>query len=723
MSILSVVLTSVGLFGIRHSNASLQAVYADRLIPVNQLGLIKANLYQNRLRVFKTMILPNERELSIQIMEENLDEAKKIWDEYQSTTFTTEEKVLADKFIADRALYIQEFIAPAVKFLKASNFDELEKLIGEKANPSFVAVEKGIDDLIDLQIKVAKQEYESAQSVYKIILISSIIALVLGLGGSVLFALTIISYLVKSVGEAKKVATAISHGDFNSQIVVDGNDEISTLLHSMQTMQKILISFVDAQHLMAKKHAEGWIAEKIDTSKFQGTYSDMAGSINQLVQSHIDVKMHVIDIVTEYAKGDFTRSVDNLPGDKAKITKAIHNVKTALLSINNEIEMIASAGARGDFSKRANANNFDFMFKSMLGHLNTFVETCDTGFNDVLRVANALADGDLTQTITKEYPGVFGQVKIGVNNTVQNLTGLIAEIKETTSTIAAASTEIAAGNNDLAHRTEQQAAALEETASSMHELTSTVEHNSENAKQANNLAVGATEIANKGVTVVQDVVSTMENINESSLRIVDIISVIDDIAFQTNILALNAAVEAARAGDQGKGFAVVATEVRNLAQRAANAAGEIKRLIGDSVERVSGGSKQVAEAGQTMQDIVQAIEGVNKIIAEIAAASAEQSAGISQVGQAIGSMDDVTQQNAALVEQVAATAESLETQTQHLAKELEHFKTSTGGQRSSMPAPKSTKTASAPAKSAPAAKAKSEAISTFTTGNDDWEEF
>jgi methyl-accepting chemotaxis protein len=560
---------------------------------------------------------------------------------------------------------------------------------------------------------------------YNTILIGSIISLVVGLGFCIFVGLALIHSVTRAIENAKNVAEAIAHGDLNSSIVIESNDEISVLLSAMQKMQSTLVGFVDAQSLMAKKHSEGWISEKIEVAKFQGTYGNMAKSINTLVQSHIDVKMHVVDIVSGYAKGDFKRDIDSLPGDKAKVTNAISAVKTALLAINTEIETLASTAAKGDFSKRANAHNFDFMFKSMLMNLNTLVETCDGAFNDVLRVANALANGDLTESITKDYLGVFGQVKIGMNNTTENLKNTVSEIKESSNTISSAATEIAAGNNDLAHRTEQQAAALEETAASMHELTSTVEHNSANAKQANELAVGATEIANKGVAVVQDVVNTMENINESSLRIVDIISVIDDIAFQTNILALNAAVEAARAGDQGKGFAVVATEVRNLAQRAANAAGEIKRLISDSVERVSGGSKQVAEAGKTMQDIVDAIQSVNKIIAEIASASVEQNAGIAQVGSAISSMDEVTQQNAALVEQVAATAESLESQTNHLAREMAHFNTGDNKKQKHGKA--------APMKSAPvAAKAKPASMvtkidsgskGTFTAGADDWEEF
>ena len=240
--------------------------------------------------------------------------------------------------------------------------------------------------------------------------------------------------------------------------------------------------------------------------------------------------------------------------------------------------------------------------------------------------------------------------------------------------VATAAGEIRQGNSDLSGRTEQQASALEETAASMEELTSTVRQNADNAHQANQLALSASDTATRGGEVVARVVETMCSISDSSKKVVDIISVIDGIAFQTNILALNAAVEAARAGEQGRGFAVVATEVRNLAQRSAAAAKEIKALIGDSVDKVGVGSALVAEAGQTMDDVVASVRRVSDIVAEISAASTEQSAGIGQVNQAIGQMDGVTQQNAALVEEAAAAAESLQQQSATLVALVAEFR-------------------------------------------------
>jgi len=269
---------------------------------------------------------------------------------------------------------------------------------------------------------------------------------------------------------------------------------------------------------------------------------------------------------------------------------------------------------------------------------------------------------------------LFTKLRDDLSETVVKLTEIIGRIKDATVSIHDASREISAGNNNLSERTERQASSLEETASSLEELTSTVKQNAENARQANHLAIGASDVAIKGGQVVNKVVETMSSINSSSKRIVDIIGVMDGIAFQTNILALNAAVEAARAGEQGRGFAVVATEVRNLAQRSTAAAKEIKELIGDSVGKVSAGAKLVDEAGQTMADVVESVKSVTDIMAQIAAASAEQSAGIEQVNQAITQMDEVTQQNAALVEQAAAAAESLEDQAQGLSQAMAIFK-------------------------------------------------
>jgi methyl-accepting chemotaxis protein len=290
-------------------------------------------------------------------------------------------------------------------------------------------------------------------------------------------------------------------------------------------------------------------------------------------------------------------------------------------------------------------------------------------------LARRVAGGDLDARITVDSRNEFGQLLGALRDMTASLAGIVSEVRSGSEVIATASSQIAMGNLDLSSRTEQQASSIEETAASVEELTGTVRQNAENARQANGLAASASEVATRGGAVVAEVVDTMGDINASARKIVDIIAVIDGIAFQTNILALNAAVEAARAGEQGRGFAVVASEVRNLAQRSASAAKEIKALITDSVEKVDSGSRLVSQAGSTMEEIVQSVRRVADIMGEITAASSEQSAGIEQIHQAISQMDQATQQNAALVEEAASAAQSLEDSAAQLAQRVSVFRT------------------------------------------------
>ena len=289
------------------------------------------------------------------------------------------------------------------------------------------------------------------------------------------------------------------------------------------------------------------------------------------------------------------------------------------------------------------------------------------------QVAKRIADGDLATPVIVPA-GDTTSMMASMRSMQERLATIVSEVRSGTETIAAASAQVAAGSQDLSARTEQQASSLEETASSMEELTSTVKQNADNARQANGLAANASEVASKGGAVIGQVVDTMSEINASATKIVDIISVIDSIAFQTNILALNAAVEAARAGEQGRGFAVVASEVRILAQRSASAAKDIKSLIGDSVSKVDAGSRLVNEAGLTMSSIVDSVKRVTDIMLEISSASQEQTSGIEQINQAITQMDQVTQQNAALVEEAAAASESMQGQAAKLANIVSVFK-------------------------------------------------
>ncbi len=292
------------------------------------------------------------------------------------------------------------------------------------------------------------------------------------------------------------------------------------------------------------------------------------------------------------------------------------------------------------------------------------------------RVADAVREGDLSAVVKDDARDEFSPLLAGLAQMQTSLAQVVSTVRRNAESVATGSAQIAQGNQDLSGRTEQQASALERTASAMEQLGSTVRQNADNAQQANQLAMGASTVAVQGGDVVGQVVETMKGINESSKKIADIISVIDGIAFQTNILALNAAVEAARAGEQGRGFAVVAGEVRSLAQRSAEAAREIKQLITASVDRVEQGSALVDKAGHTMDEVVSAIRRVTDIMGEISTASAEQSAGVAQVGQSVTEMDQATQQNAALVEESAAAAESLRSQAQQLVQAVAVFKLS-----------------------------------------------
>ncbi|QRM20528.1 PAS domain-containing protein [Dechloromonas sp. TW-R-39-2] len=396
--------------------------------------------------------------------------------------------------------------------------------------------------------------------------------------------------------------------------------------------------------------------------------------------------------------------------------------RTAEVAVEDEVADIVSGASRGDFSRRVAVDGKNGFFLRLANDLNRLVETSQNGLEDVVRVLSAMAEGDLTKTIAADYEGTFGQLKDDANLTVSRLREIVEQIMLATDAINTAAKEIASGNQDLSSRTEEQASSLEETASSMEQITSTVKQNADNSRQANELASNAQQVAVKGGEVVSQVVQTMSAIHQSSHKIADIIGVIDGIAFQTNILALNAAVEAARAGEQGRGFAVVATEVRNLAQRSAAAAKEIKGLISDSVEKVQTGNKLVDQAGRTMEEVVSSIKRVAKIMADISDASREQSSGIEQVSLAVSQMDEVTQQNAALVEEAAAAAESLEEQANSLSQAVSVFRLTEGAKmvrREEAPAQRASRPQQAPNERLGGKKP----TALPATLDDEWEEF
>ncbi|NOU25188.1 MAG: PAS domain-containing protein, partial [Methylotenera sp.] len=447
----------------------------------------------------------------------------------------------------------------------------------------------------------------------------------------------------------------------------DISDGMNRLLEAVINPLNMAAAYVD-------NLSKGVIPNEI-TQEYQGDFNIIKNNLNDCGHA---IKALVADgnLLAQAAEDGVLTTRADATQHLGEYRKVVEGLNATLDAIVTPLNMAASnldSIAQGNIPDRI-TDHYNGDFNNIKDNLNTCIESINALVGDVQMLADAASDGRVSvRADASSHQGDFRKIVEGVNETLEMIVNPIATVKVAVETISTAAKEIAQGNADLSRRTEEQAASLEKTAASMEELSSTVKQNSDNAKQANQLATAASGVAIKGGDAVSEVVTTMADINASAKKIEDIISVIDGIAFQTNILALNAAVEAARAGEQGRGFAVVAGEVRNLAQRSASAAKEIKELITDSVSKTAEGTRQVENAGNTMHEIVTSVKRVSDIISEIAAASTEQSAGIEQVNEAVMKMDDMTQQNTALVEEAAAAAESMMEQADELMNAVSVF--------------------------------------------------
>ncbi|CAE6752047.1 methyl-accepting chemotaxis protein [Xanthomonas arboricola] len=676
--VLMVILTVVGIQRVRSIDQQLTAINEVNSVKQRYAINFRGSVHDRAIALRDVVLLddPADRhtaEQSIDKLAADYARSAKPLDDMIAASTDAEEKAILQriKAIEQRTMPL---IAQVRAFRDGADKPHAEQRLLQQARPAFVAWLASINAFIDLQEAknraAAKDAVTTARGFAMLMVVSTVIALLLG--ATIAWLLT--RSVVLPLRQSLRLAERINDGDLRSQDLPTSKDESGQLLRAMQQMQRRLQDVISAQRNMAARHDAGEISYRTDAQQFPGEYGHMVQDTNALVHAHVQTQLRMTEVMGSYAIGDLAPEIEQYPGEKAAITATMQQVKQNLRAINAQIQQLTQAACAGNFALRGQPEKFEHDFRLMVENLNTMMATSDTNlarFSDLLR---CIADGDLTVRMTGNFHGVFASMRDDANSTVHRLTDIVTHIQITSNSIGFAAEDIASANQELSRRSEQQAASLEETAASMEELTSTVKQNAEHAGRANQLALGAAAIASEGRDVVGHVIEQMSGIEASSRRIADIISVIDGIAFQTNILALNAAVEAARAGEQGRGFAVVASEVRTLSHRSSDAAKEIKRLIDDSVQRVADGATLVHKAGTTMGEVVTSVQHVTDIMGHISAASQEQAGGIEQVNLTIAQMDETTQQNVSLVEAASTAARSLEAHSTQLTQAVEVFK-------------------------------------------------
>ncbi|PPU78717.1 methyl-accepting chemotaxis protein [Xanthomonas cucurbitae] len=676
--VLMVILTVVGIQRVRSIDRQLTAINEVNSVKQRYAINFRGSVHDRAIALRDVVLLddPAERHAAEQLIDKLAADyarsAQPLDDMLAASTDTNEKAILQRiKTVEQRTMPL---IAQVRGFREAADKPHAEQQLLQQARPAFIDWLASINAFIDLQEAknraAAKDAVATARGFAMLMVLSTVVALLLG----ATIALLLTRSVVLPLRQSLQLAQRISQGDLRSKDAQAGNDESGQLLRAMQQMQLRLHEVISAQRDMAARHDAGQTSYRTDAQRFPGEYGHMVQDTNALVDAHVQTQLRMTEVMGRYAVGDLTPEIEQYPGEKAVITTTMQQVKQNLRAINAQIHALTQAACAGNFALRGHPDHFEHDFRLMVENLNTMMATADTNLARFSELLRAIADGDLTVRMSGNFHGVFAAMRDDANSTVHRLTDIVTQIQTTSNSIGFAAEDIASGNQELARRSEQQAASLEETAASMEELTSTVKQNAEHASRANQLALGAAAIASQGRDVVDQVIDTMSGIEDASKRIADIISVIDGIAFQTNILALNAAVEAARAGEQGRGFAVVASEVRTLSHRSSDAAKEIKRLIDDSVQRVTDGSALVHTAGTTMGEVVTSVQHVTDIMANISAASQEQAGGIEQVNHTIAQMDETTQQNVRLVEAASTAAHALEEHSVQLNRAVEVFK-------------------------------------------------
>lgn len=720
-----VLLAGLGISGMKTIDGASDRLHNEALKPTQVLAVIGRLMADNRSQVLLSLqhdpagkyaaMHDHPVDFHLKQIDTNIAEISRQWDVYLSTVDGGERSEKAREFAEARGRYVKEGLLAAKAALLDAKFDEANQILLSKINPLYTEAAGKAVDLYKMAESSSEQALLDGEATYMQQIKVFVAILLLALVAGVWLALTIIRSITHPINEIINTFQSLSNGDFTRNIDVARNDELGKALQGLQSMQiqqgfnvaeaqrlandnlriRIALDCVSSNLRIAGddgvvmyanrgllttlRQIEGGLREQQPNFRVDGFVGSNIGSFYQdpeaalkamrelqtTRQSELNIGGRIYNVITNPIVNDRGERLGTV-GEWVD--------RTAELTAQRAVADLIQRASAGDLQARMDTAVLEGFYKELGTGINSLLETTGSAIGEIAELLSRVADGDLAHTVTTDYAGTFGRLRDDANLTVEKLRALVGEIQHSAETINVAAKEIASGNQDLSSRTEEQASSLEETASSMEQLTATVRQNAENARQGNVLAATAQDIAVKGGEVVSQVVATMSGIHQSSSRIADIIGVIDGIAFQTNILALNAAVEAARAGEQGRGFAVVATEVRNLAQRSAAAAREIKGLISDSVDKVEAGNRLVDQAGQTMGEVVSSIRRVAKIVTDIAEASREQSSGIEQVSLAVSQMDEVTQQNAALVEQAAAAAESLEEQAQQLASSVSVFK-------------------------------------------------